>query len=256
MLKAGQHPDWFGFVSIKRLDSSAYIEGGIAAQAHTGDNVDSFDRVFDLLDAWRHFPAYQLERRADIFFAVYIPRVVQHRYGAQVAHIIPEFPIRIGTIYPDIPINKSYKADYLVLATRPTLNLLVELKTDDTSRRPTQDRYLHAAKEAGLKKLVDGVLAIADASQAKRKYASLLAALDSAGLTRFDGNAHFNTTPPDFVISLLYIQPTSSPEDLSAMGFTELADVIADPIDQLSLRFASSLRTWASSRPGAPGNPA
>lgn len=31
---------------------------------------DPLAHLFALLDQWRHFPAYQLERRADVFFAV------------------------------------------------------------------------------------------------------------------------------------------------------------------------------------------
>ena len=36
------------------------------------------DRIFDLLDGWRHLPAYQLERRADIFFGLFLPDVLDH----------------------------------------------------------------------------------------------------------------------------------------------------------------------------------
>jgi len=30
--------------------------------------------IFRHLDCWRHLPAYQLERRADIFFSAYLSR--------------------------------------------------------------------------------------------------------------------------------------------------------------------------------------
>jgi hypothetical protein len=33
-------------------------------------SMDPLDRVFENLDRWRHLPAYQMERRADIFFSV------------------------------------------------------------------------------------------------------------------------------------------------------------------------------------------
>lgn len=38
-----------------------------------GKNGESptVERAFELLDRWRHLPAYQLERRADIFFALF-----------------------------------------------------------------------------------------------------------------------------------------------------------------------------------------
>lgn len=91
--------------------------------------------IFDLLDKWRHFPSYQLERRADIFFAAFLPDLIDDKYKSIPRTIIPEFPIRIGTIRPEIPINKSYKADYFILTEDPKYCVLIELKTDDTSRR-------------------------------------------------------------------------------------------------------------------------
>ncbi len=31
------------------------------------------NELFDNMDSWRHLPAYQFERRADIFFSIYLP---------------------------------------------------------------------------------------------------------------------------------------------------------------------------------------
>jgi hypothetical protein len=67
--------------------------------------------VFDLLDRWRHFPAYQLERRADIFFALYLPGIVEHALGVAVdPWVIPEFPIRKEYS------RRSTKVDYFLLS--------------------------------------------------------------------------------------------------------------------------------------------
>ncbi|HPD48392.1 MAG TPA: hypothetical protein P5279_17685 [Anaerohalosphaeraceae bacterium] len=69
-------------------------------------------QLFDRMDAWRHLPNYQLERRADLFFSLYLPSVLESKFGVPVSPIvIPEFPVRIGTIYPNIPTDKSYKID-------------------------------------------------------------------------------------------------------------------------------------------------
>ena len=46
-----------------------------------GDDTDRIDEVFALLDRWRHLPAYQLERRADVFFAAYLHEVVEAETG-------------------------------------------------------------------------------------------------------------------------------------------------------------------------------
>ena len=35
------------------------------------------NQLFNNLDTWRHLPNYQLERRADIFFSLYLAEVLQ-----------------------------------------------------------------------------------------------------------------------------------------------------------------------------------
>jgi hypothetical protein len=66
----------------------------LAASGCDGD-VDPLDVVFDHLDRWRHFPNYQLERRADVFFSVYVKGVVEEFTGVALeGEIIPELPRR------------------------------------------------------------------------------------------------------------------------------------------------------------------
>lgn len=125
--------------------------------------------------AWRHFPNYQLERRADIFFALYLPEVLESKLGFRVrAELIPEFPVHIGTIYPRKRTDKSYKINYVALSVAGDKAVFVELKTETRSRRPKQDAYLKAAQEKGLGKLLEGLCKIFKATDSKRKYLCLL----------------------------------------------------------------------------------
>ena len=81
--------------------------------------MKQINTLFDRMDAWRHLPNYQLERRADLFFSLYLPEVLEAKLGFPVAdQIVPEFPVRIGTIYPDIPIDKSYKIESRQISSR------------------------------------------------------------------------------------------------------------------------------------------
>ena len=32
--------------------------------------------IFDRMDSWRHLPGYQLERRADLLFSLYLPEAL------------------------------------------------------------------------------------------------------------------------------------------------------------------------------------
>ena len=53
------------------------------------------ERALGLLDTWRHLPAYQLERRADIFFALFLPDVLEEKFGVPISPVlIPEFPVK------------------------------------------------------------------------------------------------------------------------------------------------------------------
>ena len=59
----------------------------------------TIEGVFDLLDKWRHLPKYQLERRADIYFAMFLPDVLSHHFDAEFKpNVIPEFPLRRDTL--------------------------------------------------------------------------------------------------------------------------------------------------------------
>lgn len=38
--------------------------------------MDRICALFDRMDNWRHLPSYQLERRADLIFSLYLPEVL------------------------------------------------------------------------------------------------------------------------------------------------------------------------------------
>jgi len=116
------------------------------------DSTDAVRLLFDLLDQWRHFPAYQLERRADIFFALYLPGIVEHALGVKVdSRVIPEFPIRKQHS------RRSTKVDYLALSDDRSAAFLIELKTEMRSRNRRQDAYLADARRRGLGGLLSDV---------------------------------------------------------------------------------------------------
>ncbi len=222
--------------------------------------------VLDLLDNWRHLPDYQLERRADILFAIYLPAFLQDRYGVEINPLLtPEFPIHIGTIYPDIPINKSFKIDYVAFDASLTRGWFIELKTDSSSRRQKQDQYLIAAQKAGLPALIDGVLKIVSATNHKHKYCCLLRLLERLKLITLPDNLdealasqhwatavnaclpHVVNITPDIPVEAVFLQPVSIDEH--DIGFAELADWLCDK-DEDAKRFAKSLRDWAGVQAG------
>ncbi len=52
----------------------------------------TIERVFELLDKWRHLPTYRLEPRADIFFALFLPEVLGVRFDMKINPLlVPNF---------------------------------------------------------------------------------------------------------------------------------------------------------------------
>lgn len=209
------------------------------------DNMKSeIDQIFDLLDKWRLFPAYQLERRADIFFALFLPQIMERHLGGQpILKIIPEFPVRIGTIYPHIPINKSFKIDYLLVTASKVF--LVELKTENTSRRDGQDNYLNQAKAVNTNGLVEGIVSIYNATNSKTKYRRLMLEMEAISWLKSEAGNWVNICQ-DKEIEIVYIQPgmDSKHKDETVITFEEVASIVEKADTEIGLRFAQSLRTW------------
>ena len=154
--------------------------------------------IFSLLNDWRHLPFYSLETRAAPFFAVFMREVLSNHFDQEMHEIlIPEFPLRIGTLYDDnervrlrsdpSP-DQSYNVDYVAFAKNrkndedKRIAYLVELKTDMDSLRPQQDKYLCKAREKGLPALVEGVKKMSKKSNKKQKYVHLLHRLSAPGI--------------------------------------------------------------------------
>jgi hypothetical protein len=65
--------------------------------------MNIISEIFDKMDKWRNLPKYGLERRADIFFGVYLKTALETKYKTKIKEeIIPEFPVHLATIYPSI----------------------------------------------------------------------------------------------------------------------------------------------------------
>ncbi len=211
-------------------------------------------------------PDYQLERRADIFFALHLPAFLSDREGFKVNPLmVPEFPVRIGTIYPHIPINKSFKIDYVAFAEDLSRAWFVELKTDASSRRDKQNAYLQAAQHVRVPALIDGVLKIVAATAAKHKYCCLLRLLERLSLVELPAELEgalqssrwasavdvclpkVVITSPAMPVEVLFLQPVSTHP--SEIGFDEFADWL-EGRGEAAERFAASLREWATVKAG------
>jgi hypothetical protein len=209
--------------------------------------MNPINEIFNNMDTWRHFPGYQLERRADIFFSIYLPEVLANKFHTEIEGIIPEFPVHIGTISHSGS-NQSFKIDYLAKAKDKIF--FVELKTDEGSRRIAQDTYLEQAKQAGMEKLLDGLRKIYKATTSKRKYQHLLVALEKLGLIKLEGGDVFHINPGEYDMEIVYIQPNNPYGQENVISFKDFSEIVERHVDEVSLRFAESLRRWAGSKAG------
>jgi len=223
---------------------------------------DMLVKLFNNMDHWRHLPSYQLERRADIFFSLYLKDVLDYKLPFKVKDIIiPEFPLRKGTLfdkYKDDKDNKnrSYKVDYLAISTCMKHAVLVELKTDTKSINSNQNDYLHSALEIGFKKILDGVIALYEQKNSyKKKYKCLLQLLESAKIVKTTSNGYENECKEDIRVHLLFIQPTGTENNTTlrnkTVTFKELRKLIEEEYkDELTKRFTDSLYRWESIEAG------
>lgn len=251
------------------------------ADKSIGGESPTVKRAFELLDRWRHLPAYQLERRADIFFALYLPEVLEEHFRTKINHcLIPEFPIK-KVLLPryNENNNRSINVDYLALQ-EPTDGetaeqaFLVELKTDNASIDKDQLCDLLHAANCGLKCLVEGVIDICGSStNQKRKYAHLLKSLSCLDLVGeyppLDKWCKKHWGYRELInrikvkkgdwpeLKLVYVAPNKTKElkdaEIPTIDFKCFADIIekGDP-DGIRRTFACHLRNWAKECAGIP----
>ncbi|RLB52661.1 MAG: hypothetical protein DRJ42_14240, partial [Deltaproteobacteria bacterium] len=208
-------------------------------------SIPRIDQMFLHLDRWRHLPAYQLERRIDIFFSVYLVDVLREITGDDLVDtIIPELPLKRDLVVPGNSSHHSVKVDYAVFTRSRDKVYFVELKTDDQSRRTEQDDYLNRAQALGFRPIVDGIRQILLHTDAHQKYFHLAHSLAALGyLDLPDDLATFHypqvrrglterleaieTTGPESAIEVVYVQPNANRDDGTehlTIDFNQFAD--------------------------------
>ncbi len=224
-------------------------------------SLDATTALLDQLDTWRHFPNYQLERRADILFAHFLPGALEAFLDTPLLpELVPEFPIKRDLIWPEHPTSKSLKVDYLALSADHSTAWLIERKTDAGSRRDAQDHYLQRASDLGLATLLDGYLAILQHTSAHQKYHHLTRQLERMGLLQVPEEldeflypsprpglraqlARIQTLTTPSETRIVYVQPTGG-EPGSVLDFEGFADHLEGLGSAFAQRFAASLRRW------------
>ena len=204
----------------------------------------TINRLFDLLDEWRMLPAYQLERRADIFFALYLDKIIEELRNSKIEMIIPEFPVRVGDVDLQIKeINRSFKIDYLAYSKTEQRVFLIELKTDQRSLREKQDWYLENSAKLRVSGLMSGLIKIHKATKQKNKYNKLLDKLETIDWIKRSDKKIENLNcliEPE----VIYIQPLNRENRKNVISFDDVISVLSGIEDPIAKRFKISLNEW------------
>ncbi len=203
--------------------------------------------VFDRLDQWRCLPDYQLERRADLFFSLYVPEVLAAVLKKPIRPgLVPEFPIKQEKS------NRSDKVDYLAATADGMKLALVELKTDCNSTRREQFEYLVRGAQKTGAELLEDLRTIRKASKARPKYDALIAATMQLGLSEIRADVIGENHP---VVLIAPHEDFKGRKEARAMfkqadvpfhvvTFEGFRETVLKHDDPLSLRFAESLDHW------------
>ncbi|MFH2053349.1 MAG: hypothetical protein ABIK96_12870 [bacterium] len=213
--------------------------------------MSSVQNYFALLRDWKQLPAYRAEPRVDSIIGFALPEILLHDRDERVTFVIPELPLRIGSVQPEHEgksfSNKSYKVDFFVM-TEGGKNYLVEFKTDSGSRREKQDEYLEAARDVRLGAVVEGILNLYQATTYKKKYRYLLAKLEEAGLVSSD-SAGYAASVADDRLHVLYVQPHAKENDAGrdVLDFVAVAEALTERFggDEFMTAAAHAFLAWA-----------
>ena len=134
---------------------------------------DKIEQIFELLKKWYEYPKYQLERRLDIFFSIYLPEILKEKgIYIELNDIFPEFPLKKENN------NLSTNADYAIFDNKDdeTNLYLIELKTEMNSISNEKKQLLYY-KQVQKKKIIDlikEIIEIQKNSKQWEKYEKLL----------------------------------------------------------------------------------
>ena len=197
------------------------------------------NELFNRLEHWKQFPTYQLERRVDIFFALYLPQILKAELNFSTDKILPEFPVRLGDMEGKENTNRSNRIDYVAVDKNQRKVLLIELKTDQMSVRQEQIEYLEFADMSGMANLMNGFRQIKTKSKAKNKYAAFENELN-------DLQWNIPEIVSSYSTEIVFIVPKCEGliERFKVITFGKIADILEKTNEPVARRFAQSLIRW------------
>ncbi len=202
---------------------------------------------FNMMIDWKKLPAYKAETRIDSIIGFFLKSILEEYLKTNIDGIIPELPLRLGTINQKLENSKyadrSYKVDFFAIGSN-NQNYLIEFKTDTGSRRQKQDEYLLISKNIGTEKIINGILRIASVSTYKNKYYHLKKSLQRVGIL----NEAFEYSGKNKNLEIVYVQPSNYQDEKLVIDFNWIANWLEKRTNNNSFEkeFARALRLWAN----------
>jgi hypothetical protein len=165
--------------------------------------ASSIEALFSRLDDFRRFPKYSLERRLDLFIALFIEEFLSTRYETPIRIVAPEFPLKKKG-----DSNLSTNVDYLLYREGPKPAwILLELKTAEKSFHEEQEAIYRWASGRGMQALIEDLRKIKRASDYKERYNVLIKQVNSIN------------APADAAIEIAYLAPARSSDSPAIFWF-------------------------------------
>lgn len=223
---------------------------------------DKIEKIFELLTKWYEYPKYQLERRLDIFFSIYLPEILKEKgIYFELKDIFPEFPLKKEN-------NQSTNVDYAIFENKDDeANLyLVELKTEMNSISLKQADYYKKAQEKNLIDILGEIIEIKKHSKQWRKYEKLLKDIkERYNIIKPNSKEKekkrewiVNDNNPKILnnVKVIYIVPNNEKDELlkeknnfEVIYFDDIIKIIENKYnDRLSKMFCSILKKMRSSK--------
>lgn len=215
---------------------------------------EALQKMLGNLDRWRHFPKYQLERRADLFFSLFLREIVQHSgfTGQKQLHraLLPEFP------YKNVEErHTTVNFDYVLFSEELDTAYIVELKTDPESSGDVNNPYLAELEDGDITftDIISGLVRVARKSPHKLKYQRLLEELQEIGVVEKDENGGWRCIRQMGKPVIVYLAPgikKTARDQIRLIDFHQAAatlEALGGEVEQL---LAAHLRQWQDIKAG------
>ena len=202
---------------------------------------EKINDIFEKLTKYASYPDYQLERRLDIFFLIYLKEILKIK-GIDISDsfIFPEFPLLKKYEKKSNDLEKSLaskRADYVVFSNQKMY--IIELKTDMESINENQLKHYKNVADISVKTLINDIINIYEKTRSKawKKYDIFLKDLaekvkiivldeEKTKKFRMKKGYKFNEEFSNYKIEIIYIIPYADKNRKESIEYIEFDDII------------------------------